>query len=173
MIRFFLLTALTAIALSAQEGVLVEFTEQYPQWNMQNYAVRICNKTSVAQNFSSALIRNAAEARGLRPASYSTIERNRQREQSLDARQILLSVGEATGYVLGALTATNSIWKQRPDWLKSLPLVISGSVRVATVIVDRHAESTDPPADLIPVNIHLAPGDGECVEYTMFMLGDR
>lgn len=169
---FILLLAATA-TLSAQEGVLVEFTKQHSQWNMTNYAVRICNKTTFAQNFSSVLIRNAAEARGLRPASYSTIERNRQREQAIDARQILLSVGEATGYVLGALTATNSIWKDRPDWLKSLPLVISGSVRVATVIVDRHTESTEPPADLIPVNIHLAPGDGECVEYTMFMLGDQ
>lgn len=81
-----------------------------------------------------------------------------------------MSVGEGTGYVLGTLASTDSIWKDRPDWLKAMPLLVSGGVRVTTVILQRHAPEAENPPDLIPVNIHLAAGDGECVEYSVFCL---
>lgn len=165
-----LLLALAAPLVGQQgaTGVVFSFTNQGPWLGFEEYQVRICNTTHLSRNFVSTIVRNAAQSRGIKPASYSRIQRAIDKANRTSAARVMLSVAELGGLVMGTLTSTDAIWKPAANWQKSLPIVGAGVIRMGTTLTARHAKpEAKPPGDLLPVWVNLSAGAGSCVEHTM------
>jgi hypothetical protein len=163
---------LLSVPLLAQQGVLMQFSPQGRWLEFDSYLVTVCNQATAAQNFHSALVRNAAVSRGISPAGFSLIQRTLISRNRTSAPRILLSVTELAGWTLGLLTATNAIWKPSANWQKGLPIVAGGAIRVGTTMTKRHAPGEEKlPGDLLPTFVSLPTGPGACVEYTLLAVG--
>jgi len=167
-----LLSLLLCAPLVAQQGVLMQFSPQGRWLDFDAHLVTLCNQTAAPQNFHSGLVRNAAVSRGLAPAGFALLQRSVITTNRMSAPRILLSVTELGGWVLGALTAGQAIWKPSANWQKVAPVFGAGAIRLATTWTARHAPAEAAlPADLLPVFVSLPAGPGACSEYTMLAIG--
>ncbi|HET6456013.1 MAG TPA: hypothetical protein VFI02_16530 [Armatimonadota bacterium] len=148
-------------------GVVIMFSPQPPVGSFDAYSAVICNSTTGPINFHSAIVRNAATAEGLRPASYSTINRELATRKRMSPVRILASIAEVAGWGMSVAVATEAIWKQHSALQKTLPTIVAGSLRLATTITAQYNPEQQTPDDLLPVFIQVPAGLGSCVEYTM------
>jgi len=165
-----ILLILCSIAMAFGQGVagaVITFSPQPPVGGFDAYSVGICNATTGPLNFSSTIVRNAATAEGLRPASYSAITRGLATKNRMGPIRIMATIAEVAGWGMSVAVATEAIWKQHSALQKTLPTIVAGSLRLATTITAQYNPEQQAPDDLLPVFIQIPAGLGSCVEYTM------
>ena len=151
-------------------GVVITFSPQPPVGNFDAYSVAVCNATTTPLNFNSTIVRNAATAEGLKPASYSTINRELATRKRMGPVRTMATVAELVGWGMSIAVASEALWKGHSGIQKTLPGLVAGSLRLATTVTAQYAPEQGAPDDLLPVFISVAAGRGSCVEYTMLTL---
>jgi len=148
-------------------GAVITFSPQPPVGGFDAYSVGICNATTGPLNFSSTIVRNAAVSEGLKPASYSAINRELATQKRMSPVRILASITEVAAWGMAIAVATDALWKNLSAAQKALPPIVAGGLRLATTITAQYNPEQQAPDDLLPVFIQVPAGLGSCVEYTM------
>jgi len=148
-------------------GAVITFSPQPPVGGFDAYSVGICNATTGPLNFHSAIVRNAAVSEGLKPASYSTINRELATQKRMSPVRILATVTEIAAWGMSIAVATDALWKNLSAAQKALPPIVAGGLRLATTVTAQYNPEQQAPDDLLPVFIQIPAGLGSCVEYTM------
>jgi len=148
-------------------GVLITFSPQGRIAGFDAHAVRICNTTDVPANFHSAIVRNAAAAEKLKPASYTAIQQELTTRNRLGPIRIMATVAEIVGWGMSVAVATDALWQGQSGIQRALPSIVAGSLRLATTVTAEYNPEEKTPGDLLPVFVQVPAGCGSCVEYTM------